>query len=332
MPAPTTHKTTGVWVRFTGTVKASTSGAYLPAWAALESKTGGVVTQVLIDKDVAGGEALARWRWDTIDLEETPPVQVVGELCITAAGESFIMVAAWTEATDPNKVEPPELKELRKYQRRSERLAAELRTSEQIRDRQGAEIAELHDELNDLDQDQTVERLTTELEETRAELKKTDGQLEEARAALNWMPDQAANPPGTPGHLDHDSPVTLTALRYFRMVEEIDDLDDKLRDTEAERDAAYRGRAELIAVLAGAFNDGTSAEIVTDADPKAEGWPVIYLKAGSNPGQISYHLNPSDLDLFEDIPKRTAEDAHQEWDGHDDAEKSRRLAALELYL
>ncbi len=43
-------------------------------------------------------------------------------------------------------------------------------------------------------------------------------------------------------------------------------------------------------------------------------------------GQLSWHLAPTDLDLFGHVP--VVEPDQVVWDGHDTPEKYRRLAAL----
>lgn len=111
-------------------------------------------------------------------------------------------------------------------------------------------------------------------------------------------------------------------------VEQVEALKAGEPDAEAklvqERDAAYRGRAELIALLASIF----PSQMHADADPNTPDWPVLYLDTPE--GQLSWHINPADLDLFDTERYAAAEDdgARTEWDGHDNAEKSRRLRRL----
>lgn len=117
---------------------------------------------------------------------------------------------------------------------------------------------------------------------------------------------------------------------------ELSEQDQVLAKTAAERDKAYRDRAELIEVLARAHNDPDEHDVVPvivhGADEEAPGWPVLYLYNHAS-GQMSWHINPDDMDLFEDIRQVKAGDMFApKWDGHDDAEKSRRIAGLELRL
>lgn len=93
----------------------------------------------------------------------------------------------------------------------------------------------------------------------------------------------------------------------------------------AERDAAYRGRAELLAVLANVF-----PAQMHEADPATPGWPVLFLDTPE--GQVSWHINPDDLDLFDTDKYALANDEDPAgrvvWDGHTNEEKSRRLHRL----
>lgn len=78
----------------------------------------------------------------------------------------------------------------------------------------------------------------------------------------------------------------------------------------------YRERAHLAAHLAALY----PSVMVPDADPEAPDWPVLYVLLPT--GQVSWHIAPADLDLFEHVPTGAAI-----WDGHDTTEKYRRLDA-----
>lgn len=79
----------------------------------------------------------------------------------------------------------------------------------------------------------------------------------------------------------------------------------------------YRERAELVSVLARLFPSSLER-----SDPSSGFEYVVYVDLPA--GQVSWHLADSDIDLFEGVPRGQG----REWDGHDAAEKSRRLAAL----
>jgi hypothetical protein len=78
----------------------------------------------------------------------------------------------------------------------------------------------------------------------------------------------------------------------------------------------YRERAELVALLASRF---PSVIWRNDADPD---WPIIYIETPE--GQLSWHLNFTDMDLFDHVPRVNT----NQWDGHSTAEKYRRVRRL----
>lgn len=80
-----------------------------------------------------------------------------------------------------------------------------------------------------------------------------------------------------------------------------------------QRDAAYRERAHLVALLAAHY----PAEL--HEDPDDEGWAIIYVKLPT--GQASWHLSPQDQDLFPHVRYG----GMFEWDEHTTEEKYRRI-------
>ena len=85
----------------------------------------------------------------------------------------------------------------------------------------------------------------------------------------------------------------------------------------AER-ALYRERAHLIAYLAAAHDTHWAAPDPTD--PHAA-YRVVCLHTPA--GQMTWHIHPSDLDLFPDLPVQ-----HSDYDGHSVADKLARLVEL----
>lgn len=77
----------------------------------------------------------------------------------------------------------------------------------------------------------------------------------------------------------------------------------------------YTERAALIAALSKLF----PASLETD--PAQPDWPVCIIDLPT--GQVSWHVSPDDLQMFEHLPT-----GQREWDGHSTEEKYRRLAAL----
>jgi multidrug efflux pump subunit AcrA (membrane-fusion protein) len=96
----------------------------------------------------------------------------------------------------------------------------------------------------------------------------------------------------------------------------------QLRATEAERDGAYRERAQLVAWLA-AIHPAVLAPAPDVAD---DGWQILYLTASGH--QLSWHIHPRDAELFTHVERVPADDPRAQWDGHSTAEKYERIAAL----
>lgn len=78
----------------------------------------------------------------------------------------------------------------------------------------------------------------------------------------------------------------------------------------------YRERHHLIAHLAASH----PSILVYRADPDAPDWPVIFITLPT--GQVSWHINPADIDLFAHVTVGTGT-----WDGHSTEEKYARLDA-----
>jgi hypothetical protein len=94
---------------------------------------------------------------------------------------------------------------------------------------------------------------------------------------------------------------------------------DALRATEAERDSVYRERAQLLAWLAALH----PAVITPAADVNEPDWQILYLTAGGR--QMSWHISPSDAELFKRVPHVPADDPRAQWDGHTTAQKYDRI-------
>jgi len=87
-------------------------------------------------------------------------------------------------------------------------------------------------------------------------------------------------------------------------------------------DIIYRERAHLVAHLAA----GYPSVLVEGADASAPDWPVLFVKLPD--GQVSWHISPTDRDLFGHVRRTIAgmPDAPV-WDGHTTDEKYARLDA-----
>jgi hypothetical protein len=99
----------------------------------------------------------------------------------------------------------------------------------------------------------------------------------------------------------------------------------------AKLDEIYSERAELTAYVAAAVSARHRASsVLCRNDPK---WPdLTVLYVNSPVGQLSWHIVPADLWMFEHVPTvepgSTTALALATWDKHDTAEKRRRLREL----
>lgn len=82
-------------------------------------------------------------------------------------------------------------------------------------------------------------------------------------------------------------------------------------------DNAYRERNAVVAALI--RTNGYPASLMPA--PDAEGWWIVYAETPL--GQVSWHVNPVDVGLFDDVPRRDAV-----WDGHGTDLKYERVADL----
>lgn len=81
-------------------------------------------------------------------------------------------------------------------------------------------------------------------------------------------------------------------------------------------DELYRERAQLVAALSKVFPASV------DRDPAEPEWFVVFIDLPT--GQVSWHIAPADLPLFDHLPRYTG----RVWDGHTTPEKYERLNAL----
>jgi hypothetical protein len=84
-------------------------------------------------------------------------------------------------------------------------------------------------------------------------------------------------------------------------------------------DGAYRERAQLVVYLAKQYR----SYIAYSAGDKR--WPIVYIETPA--GQLSWHINKSDMDLFANVELAEL-DSSEYYDGHTVAEKYERLSKL----
>ncbi|MFJ1865516.1 hypothetical protein ACIOD1_12875 [Streptomyces sp. NPDC088097] len=92
-----------------------------------------------------------------------------------------------------------------------------------------------------------------------------------------------------------------------------------VEEVEAERDGAYRERAQLVAHLASLY-----PSTIGLTDPDAPDWPVVTINTPT--GQMTWHISTIDLDLFEHVERSLG----PVWDGHTTDEKYERLRQLTI--
>ena len=72
----------------------------------------------------------------------------------------------------------------------------------------------------------------------------------------------------------------------------------------------YRERAHLTSFLSKKY-----PSLLSYSDPDEPDWPVLYVLTPE--GQLSWHISPDDLDLFQHLQTRE----RFQWDGHSTEEK-----------
>lgn len=116
----------------------------------------------------------------------------------------------------------------------------------------------------------------------------------------------------TPRPADHTATVPAADRDYWKR---------RAADTEYNLGIVYRERAHLVAALAAHY-----PAVIADApDVDEPGWKIVYLTLPT--GQCSWHLAPSDLDLFAHVEAVDATDQRAHWDQHTTDEKYRRIRA-----
>ena len=91
--------------------------------------------------------------------------------------------------------------------------------------------------------------------------------------------------------------------------------------TSTQPDDVYRERAHLVAFLASHY-----PSVLAYADPSEPDWAVVYIHTPA--GQMSWHIAPSDVELFDHVQKVTPDDDLAKWDQHTTEEKYERLARM----
>lgn len=84
-------------------------------------------------------------------------------------------------------------------------------------------------------------------------------------------------------------------------------------------DSVYRERAHLVALLTRLY-----PAHIGYTDSEEPDYAVVMLETPA--GQLSWHIAPDDMDLFQHVPE--TDDSWRPWDGHTTEEKYERLENL----
>lgn len=95
--------------------------------------------------------------------------------------------------------------------------------------------------------------------------------------------------------------------------------EEEIKTATAERDGAYRERARLVAHLASLYPSQ-----IAHTDLEAPDWAVVTVEGPT--GQMSWHVAPRDMDLFEHVERQNG--LVLPWDGHTTEQKYERLRQL----
>jgi hypothetical protein len=108
---------------------------------------------------------------------------------------------------------------------------------------------------------------------------------------------------------------------HVRIAQKLLDQQGDINRLTAERDGAYRERAQILAPLAALH----PSVIAPAPDVDEDGWQILYLRIGGK--QASWHIAPRDAHLFTHVEHVTVDDPRAQWDGHTTEEKYAGIAA-----
>jgi hypothetical protein len=114
---------------------------------------------------------------------------------------------------------------------------------------------------------------------------------------------------------------------HIRIAQKLLDQQGDINRLNAERDGAYRERAQLLALLAALY----PSVIAPAPDVEEDGWQILYLRIGGK--QASWHIAPRDAELYAHVEHVPADDRRAQWDGHTTEQKYAHIGqyAAQLY-
>ncbi|MFC9847766.1 hypothetical protein ACFWFF_01450 [Streptomyces sp. NPDC060223] len=109
------------------------------------------------------------------------------------------------------------------------------------------------------------------------------------------------------------------------VIEDVADVREAMLRAEAERDGAYRERAQLLAWLATLHGPNAVLAPALDIDDENR-WHLLFLTVAGR--QMSWHIAPRDLELLTHVERVDVADPRAQWDGHTTEEKYQRIRTL----
>ncbi|MFJ3021455.1 hypothetical protein ACIPH4_10955 [Streptomyces tendae] len=172
-------------------------------------------------------------------------------------------------------------------------------------------------------------------DENFRELYKRFAQLNDKVSALlnpAWGSEMGLIPTGHPLYegekpeetQEQDAPVDWRAVvqRRERDLKAVGEAQQKAVE---ERDDAYRERAQLLAWIATLFRPHAVLAPSLDVDDE-DGWWLLFLTIAGR--QMSWHISPRDIDLFQHVQRVDSADLRAQWDGHTTEEKYERIRTM----
>ncbi|MFG3244131.1 hypothetical protein [Streptomyces sp. NPDC048157] len=202
---------------------------------------------------------------------------------------------------------------------------AELEVERQKADAINAEVdAETEQQLNDAIEvaqyyKALAERTQAWGEQHRDRANRYRARTDAVRAELTALNSETRglNPFAMAGRRDAVACIraTLQAISHDTPVPD----DPRVTALEAERDAVYRERAHLVALLA-----TLHPSHIGHTDPNAPDWDVVTIETPA--GQMTWHIAERDMDLFTHVQPTNR--ICRGWDGHTTDEKYQRMRDL----
>ncbi|WP_151480644.1 hypothetical protein [Streptomyces albicerus] len=114
-------------------------------------------------------------------------------------------------------------------------------------------------------------------------------------------------------------------LDHTRVAQTLLDQQGDINRLTEERDGAYRERAHLLAWLAALHASNAVLVPALDIDDE-DGWHLLFLTVAGR--QLSWHISPRDVELFNHVERVDFGDPRAQWDGHTTDEKYERIRTL----